>query len=130
TEFPREKVCGDGLTPRAVKQLVDMGIDTTPEAGWLRNKGLRVIGGGVRLELNWPDLASYPDYGLVRTRLDFDDMLAKQAEKAGAVLRMNHNVTGAVLDAEGRVGGVTVRSPEGEQQLTAPLTVAADGVSG
>ena len=28
SEFPREKVCGDGLTPRAVKQLVAMGIDT------------------------------------------------------------------------------------------------------
>ena len=51
TEFPREKVCGDGLTPRAVKQLVRMGIDTSPEAGWLHNKGLRVIGGGMRLEL-------------------------------------------------------------------------------
>lgn len=24
--FPREKTCGDGLTPRAVKQLDDMGL--------------------------------------------------------------------------------------------------------
>ena len=38
TEFPREKVCGDGLTPRAVRQLVKMGIATSPEAGWLHNK--------------------------------------------------------------------------------------------
>ena len=38
TEFPREKVCGDGLTPRAVKQLIKMGIDTTEDKGWLRNK--------------------------------------------------------------------------------------------
>ncbi|MFE0083976.1 FAD-dependent oxidoreductase, partial [[Kitasatospora] papulosa] len=63
TAFPREKVCGDGLTPRATKQLVSMGIDISEEAGWLRNKGLRIIGGGVRLQLDWPDLASYPDYG-------------------------------------------------------------------
>src|SRR5246127_2264714 len=40
--FPREKVCGDGLTPRAVKALVKMGIDTSAEAGWMRNRGLRV----------------------------------------------------------------------------------------
>src|SRR5205085_11126556 len=33
TEFPREKVCGDGLTPRAVKQLVRMGVDTSPGTG-------------------------------------------------------------------------------------------------
>ena len=54
TEFPREKVCGDGLTPRATKQLVDMGIDVSTGNGWLHNKGLRIIGGGVRLELDWP----------------------------------------------------------------------------
>ena len=61
-----------------------MGVDTSPEAGWLHNKGLRVIGGGVRLELDWPDLASFPNYGLVRTRLDFDDLLAQRAVEAGA----------------------------------------------
>ena len=46
TAFPREKVCGDGLTPRAVKQLVALGIDTSAEAGWLHNQGLRIVGGG------------------------------------------------------------------------------------
>src|SRR6476619_4034525 len=87
TEFPREKVCGDGLTPRATRQLIWMGIDTSEKAGWLHNRGLRVIGGGVRLELDWPELASFPDYGLTRTRLDFDEILAKCAVKAGAELR-------------------------------------------
>ncbi|MFC0526801.1 geranylgeranyl reductase family protein [Phytohabitans kaempferiae] len=130
TEFPREKVCGDGLTPRAVKQLVKLGIDTSPEAGWLRNKGLRVIGGGVRLELDWPDLASFPDYGLVRTRLDFDDMLAKQAVKAGAVLQTKANVTGPVLDGTGRAVGVVAEVNGEEKTFHAPLTIAADGVSG
>ena len=45
SSFPREKVCGDGLTPRAVKQLIKLGIDTSDETVWLRNKGLRVYGG-------------------------------------------------------------------------------------
>lgn len=130
TEFPREKVCGDGLTPRAVKQLIDMGIDVSPEAGWLQNKGLRVIGGGIRLELDWPDLASYPDFGLVRTRLDFDDMLARQAVAAGAVLKTSHNVSGPVLDSEGRVIGVEAKTPDGPKVFRAPVVVSADGVSG
>ncbi|GAA1362579.1 MULTISPECIES: geranylgeranyl reductase family protein [Catellatospora] len=130
TEFPREKVCGDGLTPRAVKQLIDMGVDVSPEAGWLHNKGLRVIGGGVRLELDWPDLASFPDFGLVRTRMDFDDMLAQRAVAAGADLRTGHNVTGPVLDTDGRVVGVEVRTPDGDKTLRSHLVVAADGVSG
>ena len=41
THFPREKVCGDGLTPRAVRELVNLGIATPEEDGWIRNKGLR-----------------------------------------------------------------------------------------
>src|SRR5438552_3808291 len=75
SHFPREKVCGDGLTPRAVKQLVGMGIPLDAEDGWFPNKGLRIIGGGVRLELDWPDLAAYPGYGLMRSRRGFDETL-------------------------------------------------------
>ncbi len=127
--FPREKVCGDGLTPRAVKALVSMGIDTSPEAGWLHNKGLRIIGGGMRLELPWPELASFPSYGLVRPRSDFDDVLVRQAVKAGAVLHENTNVTGPVLDKAGRITGVTTKGELGERTWSAPLVVAADGNS-
>ncbi|MDR7279708.1 geranylgeranyl reductase family protein [Catenuloplanes atrovinosus] len=132
TEFPREKVCGDGLTPRAVKQLIKMGVDTSAEAGWLRNRGLRVIGGGVRLELPWPELASFPNYGLTRTRLDFDQLLAKRAAEAGAILRTSTNVTGPVLGPDGRIIGVTAESGPGKEpvEFRAPLVVAADGVSG
>ena len=132
TEFPREKVCGDGLTPRAVRQLVRMGVDTSEKAGWLQNKGLRVIGGGVRLELDWPELASFPSYGLVRTRLDFDDMLARRAVEAGALLRTSVNVTGPVLDEDGHAIGVQAKVGPGKEpvEFRAPLVIAADGVSG
>ena len=54
TSFPRDKVCGDGLTPRAVKALVGMGVDISADAGWIRNRGLRILGGGMRVELPWP----------------------------------------------------------------------------
>jgi geranylgeranyl reductase family protein len=143
TAFPREKVCGDGLTPRAVKELVAMGIDVSEEAGWLQNKGLRIYGGGMRLELPWPDLAEYPGYGLVRKRTDFDETLARQAEKAGAILREQSTVTGAIQnDRTGRVEGVTVKpTPEKgpekgrankqaePKDYRAPLVIAADGNS-
>ncbi len=132
TTFPREKVCGDGLTPRATRQLIRMGVDTSEKAGWLQNKGLRVIGGGVRLELDWPELASFPNYGLVRTRLDFDDMLARRAAEAGAVLRTGVQVTGPVLDDDGYAIGVRAVAGPGKEtvEFRAPLVVAADGVSG
>jgi menaquinone-9 beta-reductase len=129
--FPREKVCGDGLTPRAVKALTSMHIDTSEQAGWLHNKGLRIIGGGMRLELPWPELASFPDYGLVRPRSDFDDLLARQAVKAGAILRENTTVAQPVLDDRtGRITGVTATTEDGTPvSYRAPLVVAADGNS-
>jgi menaquinone-9 beta-reductase len=131
SSFPREKVCGDGLTPRAVKAITSMGIDTSEKAGWLHNKGLRIIGGGMRLELPWPDLATFPDYGLVRPRSDFDDLLVRQAVKAGALLRENTNVQRPVLDDRtGRITGVTARDEDGRDvTYRAPLVIAADGNS-
>ncbi|MFX4294565.1 geranylgeranyl reductase family protein [Streptomyces bohaiensis] len=132
TSFPREKVCGDGLTPRATKQLVSMGIDISEEAGWLRNKGLRIIGGGQRIQLDWPELASYPDYGLVRKRDDFDEQLARQAQKAGARLHERCNVSGPLLDDRtGRMIGVTAKLGEEKKPVTfrAPVVIAADGNS-
>jgi geranylgeranyl reductase family protein len=146
TSFPREKVCGDGLTPRAVKALTTMGLPVEAGDGWLLNKGLRIIGGGGRIELAWPDLSSFPGYGTVRTRADFDEILARHAQKAGARLLENVTVTGASLDERtGRVCGVTARAagaaaaegagrasgrPEEEQRtFGARLVIAADGNS-
>lgn len=140
SSFPREKVCGDGLTPRAVKSIVAMGIPTeegTPGldgvgGGWIRNKGLRVIGGGMRLELDWPELASFPDYGLVRPRMDFDELLARQAQKVGARLQEDTNVTGPITDASGRIIGVTAKvGPDNKPvEYRAPIVIAADGMGG
>ncbi|MFG1947642.1 geranylgeranyl reductase family protein [Nonomuraea sp. NPDC048826] len=126
TRFPREKVCGDGLTPRAVKQLLNMGVDVDGP-GWVRNKGLRVVGGGLRFELDWPKLERFPDFGLVRTRKDFDEIVAAHAVKAGARLMEGVTVTGPVLDdRSGHVVGVTTKDGATHR---ARLVVAADGNS-
>ncbi|MCW2886282.1 MAG: menaquinone-9 beta-reductase [Streptosporangiaceae bacterium] len=124
--FPRDKVCGDGLTPRAVKQLIAMGVDIDAP-GWIRNKGLRIYGGGVRLELPWPELASFPDFGLVRARLDLDQLLADRAAKVGAHLLQGTNVSAPILDERtDRIVGVVDKQGN---EYRAPLVVAADGNS-
>jgi len=136
SRFPREKVCGDGLTPRAVKALVGMGLNISEQDGWVRNKGLRVIGAGKRLELPWPELTSFPGYGLVRTRHDLDEALARRAQQAGAKLLEGVTVTGPVIDDRtDRITGVIAKA-EGEQgQQSSPrvytsrVVVAADGNS-
>jgi geranylgeranyl reductase family protein len=134
-QFPREKVCGDGLTPRAVRALTSMGVPIGADDGWLRNKGLRIIGGGGRIELDWPDLSDYPGYGLVRTRLDFDQILARHAEQAGARIIEGCTVTGPLLDDRtGQIVGVTAQDGSAgkngpEKEFRGRLVVAADGNS-
>jgi menaquinone-9 beta-reductase len=130
--FPREKVCGDGLTPRGVKTLVAMGIGVSEQDGWVRNQGLRIIGAGQRMELPWPELSSYPGYGLVRPRTDLDQMLARRAQQAGARLLEGVTVTGPVLDDRtGRITGVTAKSAgqDAERSYGGRIVVAADGNS-
>jgi geranylgeranyl reductase family protein len=130
--FPREKVCGDGLTPRGVKQLIDLGIDTREEAGWLHNRGLRVVTAHHTMELDWPDLANFPPYGVVRPREDFDELLARNAQRAGARLLEQTNVTGAITDERtGRIVGVRAKAGPDKVPVSyrAPLVLACDGVS-
>jgi menaquinone-9 beta-reductase len=108
-----------------------MGISVSEKDGWVRNKGLRVIGAGKRLELPWPELSSYPGFGLVRTRHDMDETLARRAQQAGAKLLEGVTVTGPVTDERtGRIIGVTARGEhKAERTYTARVVVAADGNS-
>ena len=127
-EFPREKVCGDGLTPRATRQLIRLGIDTSEKNGWLHNKGLRIYGGRIEpFQMPWPELADFPNYGLVRPRADFDNLLANHAVANGARLVTSANVTTPVIDERtDRIVGVTTKDG---RTFRAPMVVAADGNS-
>lgn len=134
--FPRDKVCGDGLTPRAVRQMLAMGFDLDGP-GWQKNAGLRIRGAGHVIELPWPELASFPAYGMARARMDLDELLARHAQKAGARLMERTAVTGPLRDERtGRVVGVTAKPVDDrgrragdEMAFHAPVVVAADGVS-
>jgi len=128
--FPREKVCGDGLTPRGVAAMLKMGIDPD-EPGFERVGGLRVYSRETMIELPWPELQSWPGYGLVRTRHDFDALLVARAQKAGARL-LERTEALAPTVAEGWVRGATIRAPEDEgapTEVRARFVIAADGAA-
>jgi menaquinone-9 beta-reductase len=125
--FPREKVCGDGLTPRGVLALERMGIDPL-DPGFERVDGLRIYTRRTTLELSWPKLHDFPDYGLVRTRHDLDELLARRAEKAGALLWEGAEVLRPVL-TDGWVTGATVRKDDEEIEVRARYVLAADGAA-
>lgn len=131
--FPRDKICGDGLTPSAVRELIRMGVPMPAEEGWTRNKGLRVVGGGHEIYLPWPDTESFPNYGMVKARTSFDEALALHAQASGADLRTGMTAVGPILnERSGRIEGVTVRVGKDREnliELRAPIVVDAGGVS-
>jgi menaquinone-9 beta-reductase len=129
--FPREKVCGDGLTPRSVAAMLRMGID--PEApGFEKVLGLRVHSRSATIELPWPELSSFPGYGLVMTRHDLDAMLAERAQKAGARLVERTEAVAPILE-HGWVRGGTLRPSEERDaeptEIRARYVIAADGAA-
>ena len=128
--YPREKTCGDGLTPRAVRQLEDMGL-ADALARHHRFDGLRSIAFGRTLELRWPRHPDFPSYGYVVTRHDLDQMVAERAVKAGATLWQESEALAPVVEA-GVVQGASVRrKAEGGrvEEVRARYVVVADGAN-
>ena len=111
--FPRDKTCGDGLTPRAIGELQRLGLED-----WLRahtvNQGLRAHGFGQTLLLPWPG-GSLPDWGSAVARTELDDHLRTTAIKAGAPARRR------------RPGG---RRPPGRRPGRAPWCFETRGADG
>jgi menaquinone-9 beta-reductase len=129
--FPREKVCGDGITPRGVAAMLRIGVDPT-DPGFERVLGLRVHSRAATIELPWPELTDWPDYGLVRTRHDFDALLVTRAQKAGARLVEETDALEPLV-RDGWVTGARVRSAndptEEPSEVRARFVIAADGAA-
>jgi menaquinone-9 beta-reductase len=127
--YPREKTCGDGLTPRSVRQLHDMGL-ADDLAEFHRFDGLRSIAFGRTLELAWPTHPDFPSFGYVVTRKDLDHLVAERAVKAGATLWQEAEATSPLLD-NGLVRGATVKVKDNGgavmQRVRARYVVVADG---
>ncbi|MDO4253903.1 MAG: geranylgeranyl reductase family protein [Kocuria sp.] len=135
TVYPREKVCGDGLTPRAVREMRLMGLPHGPELGYQRNRGLRIRARGRSVELPWPQLTDFPGYGLVRSREGFDQHLAGYARQAGATIVERRAVTEVIYEHDRVVGlRANVLDDRGRrthhvQEYRADVVLACDGVS-
>jgi menaquinone-9 beta-reductase len=126
--FPREKTCGDGLTPRAVHQLNEMGLGDQL-AQFHKYNGLRATGMGRQLELQWPSHPVYPQYGYVVRRRELDTMVARNAVAAGATLLEGHEALQPIVD-RGFVRGAVVQTHSGESvEIRARYVVVADGAN-
>lgn len=128
----RDKVCGDGLTPRAVRALdaLDVGLDDAH-----RIDGLRMVANYTTRQMEWPGIAPFPSHGAVWPRRRLDERLMDLAVKAGVEVLWGHDAVPEVDEPlprrSPRATGVVSTGPDGvERRWRAPLVVLAAGAPG
>lgn len=126
--FPRDKPCGDGLTPRAIAELDALGLSPWL-SGRARNFGLRAAGFGQTLYLPWPG-GSLPRHGGAAPRLELDAAIRQVALEAGATPVDGHRAVDVRMEG-GRVAGVTFATGSGKavahREITCRRLIVADG---
>ena len=122
--YPREKACGDGLTPRAIKQLLDMGFDFDG-LDLHRVDGLRAYAGDLKIELAWPDHSEFPNWGATMRRADLDGTVAAMAEAQGAAVTQGTTATPIV--EQDTVTGVRLDDGTDQRVVHPKFVVIADG---
>ena len=134
-DFPREKTCGDGLTPRSVHQIIEMGLEPVVKETGHRYHGLRAFGFGASLEMQWPEHPVFPNYGYTITRFNLDGLVAERARSHGATVLNGVEVTALLEPTDGANGqlrgasgvAVTIKESGETGEIRARYVVAADG---
>ena len=127
--LPRVKTCGDTLTPRAVHELTELGVDADALAAFQRIDRIRLTGRGNHVEVGWPSHPVFPSYGLVARRDRLDELVADRAVAAGAILLDGYEATTPIVE-RGFVRGVVVRQRDGlTTEMRARYLVVADGAN-
>ena len=122
--FPRDKPCGDGLTPRAIAELDALGLSPWLE-GRARNWGLRAAGFGQTLYLPWPG-GSLPRHGGAAPRLELDAAIRQVALDSGAQAVEGYRASDVTLDG-GRVTSVTFAVGKEQRTIECKRLIVADG---
>lgn len=130
-DFPRDKICGDGLSPLAVDRLAEMGIlDQVEQAGANRIEDISVTGpDGLRVEAHFADfLTTTHPYSLVMPRLQFDEIIRQYALSSGVTYRARVNVKQINMDRD-RIVGVMAQTPGGPLEIRTKHVVLAVGAN-
>jgi geranylgeranyl reductase family protein len=122
-EFPRDKPCGDGLTPRAIAELNRLGM-----AGWLRHRptnwGLRAAGFDRTWHLPWPG-GSMPSRGSAAPRTELDAAVLAVAQASG--VRFLPRAKAVSVEVDARLRSIVVQTPDGPVRVRCRRAVVADG---
>lgn len=120
--FPRDKSCGDGLTPRAVAELEHLGLGPWLD-GHIRHHGLRMSGFGSAVQVRWPG-PSFPATGSAVPRTELDDRVRAAAEASGAAMLLGVKAVSVEHDSSGRVSAVVLADG---RRVSCRELIVADG---
>ncbi|OPX10514.1 menaquinone reductase [Mycobacterium sp. AT1] len=121
--FPRDKACGDGLTPRAIAELELLGLGPWL-GGRVRHRGLRMSGFGADVEIEWPG-PSFPPTSSAVPRTELDERIRQVAVDDGAQMLLGAKAIGVEHDSAGRATSVTL---EDGTAVGCRELIVADGV--
>jgi geranylgeranyl reductase family protein len=125
--FPRDKICGDFISPISQIELTKLGVTCTSEFKTANriSKAAVFLDGNKLVSRVVPKVQGLPRYGRVFPRVILDKLVLDSACKEGAVFLDNYKAVdmrlknrSVELDAEG---------PEGKRTLKARLLIGADG---
>lgn len=123
-EFPRDKTCGDGLTPRAIHQLEKLGL-AEPITSAYSSKGLKLHGFGGSVDAPWPD-SPFGQVGSAMARTEFDAYLLEAAVAKPEVAFLGGvGAEGAEVSA---LHGITSVQLSNGQIVAPKFVIVADGV--
>jgi hypothetical protein len=133
--FPRDKVCGDGLTPRVVKELLDLGMVDEAHGrvdGWATQQGAADPRRPHRHGAALAELDDWPGWGATATRKVFDETIARTAQARGASWSRARRHRPLWRDASPSRGSpACLADADGrEGEVRAPVVIAADGAGG
>jgi geranylgeranyl reductase family protein len=120
--FPRDKICGDGLTAGALRLLEELGLDPAAVPSWQPVDDV-VVSSPSGHEVTFPLPRGDGLYAAVARRTELDAALLDVARGAGVKVHDGHACT-AARELDDRV----VLEVEGIGALAARYAVAADGM--
>ncbi len=124
----RHKACGDALSPRAVAELAQLGVDPSALGGH-EVHGVRMTHRGQAVDVPWPAHDALARRGFVLRRSVLDPALRDLAAHVGACVLMGHEATTPIVE-RGFVRGAHLTRPDGTRRdVTARLVVVADGAN-
>lgn len=120
--FPRDKICGDGITTGALRILEELGVRPGSVPSWTEVSDIHVVSPS-KHQATFPLPQGRGQFAAVMRRTDLDDAIVDQAREAGVRMIEGVEVTGA---ADG-TDAVTLDLSDGTR-VSAAHAIAADGM--